>query len=498
MSLMPYTEYNMKSARTRDVTYSYDRTAKANDFGEKAVGSFKLKWLRQHEFAVPRAEQLFLEAEKMYASKGVPIAHTIQVGLTGKGGSHAEGLYWIGSNPPTIQIPPKAFEDANLLHTIIHELGHYFHDKVVPGGMSNAEVFRRYSWACRQKRTQEGGQWDVINRKLKVLNKRYLELQDEVNLRKPLPRKGQVFEFDDWLNGTQYHVKGRMVGKKDSRNILVELIEAPERYVRFQSVYKRGPGPIIFPTNIDSLTYAGKDEAKVKELAEVEAQRAEVFAESEKLKGQHDDRYEVQHHDWLPTTYARKTPAEYFAEMMTTLILGHLKPDPTKWLHSVIKTGEPPEGMDLRVQLREDVTAYSYDRRTAEEVEKTPTELAVGKLSPFVLAWLKNPKAAEKPLFAAYAALTDDERYLLSQDVYETFSNSHGGSTVIAYRIKGNPHHGGAAMTTKKPEHLDPEEMSGYLVRAKDVLAHWGQEELPLGEDLIILKPNAKPLPFES
>lgn len=143
------------------------------------------------------------------------------------------------------------------------------------------------------------------------------------------------------------------------------------------------------------------------------------------------------------------------------------------------------------------VEVYSYDRRAVEEPPPTPTEEALGKLSPFVLAWLKNPHAGEKALFAAYTALTDDEKGLVSQDVYETFSKAHGGSTVIAYKIKGNPHHGGGALTTKKPDHLDPEEMSGFLVRAKDVLAHWGQEELPLGEDLIILKPNARPLPFE-
>ena len=144
---------------------------------------------------------------------------------------------------------------------------------------------------------------------------------------------------------------------------------------------------------------------------------------------------------------------------------------------------------------------YNYDRRTAadEAAEPTPTEAVLTKLSPFVLAWLEKPGAAEKPLFAAYAALSDDEKYLLAEDVRDTFTAAHGGSTVIAYKIKENPHHkGGAALTTKKPAHLQPEEMVGYLVRSKDVLAHWGQEELPLGEDIIILKPNARPLPFES
>ena len=142
------------------------------------------------------------------------------------------------------------------------------------------------------------------------------------------------------------------------------------------------------------------------------------------------------------------------------------------------------------------VTRYSYDRRAAEP-EPTPTQVVLAKILPYVNRWLENPHGAKKPLFAAYEALTDDEKELVREDVQESFSQAHGGSTVIAYKVKGNPHHGGVALTTKKPQHLDPEETVGYLVRAKDVLLHWGQEELSLGEDLIILKPDAKPLPFE-
>lgn len=481
------------SQAEEQVSYSYDRTAKANDFGEKQFGSFTVRYLKQHEpFADPIGKVL-LEAEKMYAAAGVRIPDNIRVALDGRQAGKNRAWYWPGSSPPIFYVAPKAFSEANLLHTVIHELGHYFHDKVVPGGMGNQEVRARYAWAVRQKKTQEGGRVDVLERKARALNKRYIELQDEINLRKPLPRKGEVFEFDDWFNGTQYHVKGRMVGKRDSRTVLVELIEATEKYVRFQSVNQRGPGPLIFPTDIRSLTYAGKDEAKVKELAEVEKERAEIFAELKAGENKPDDRYEVQHHDWLPTTYARKNNDEYFAEMMTTFVLGHLKPDPSRWLLSIVKTGEPPKDLELPSLA----TTYSYDR-SAADTEQTPTEVAIGKLSPLVLAWLKNPHAAEKPLFKAYAALSDDEKGLISQDVYETFSKAHNGSTVIAYKIKENPHHkGGAALTTKKPDHLMPEEMGTYLVRAKDVLAHWGQEELPLGEDIIILKPNARPLPFE-
>jgi hypothetical protein len=143
---------------------------------------------------------------------------------------------------------------------------------------------------------------------------------------------------------------------------------------------------------------------------------------------------------------------------------------------------------------------YSYDRRAAAETETpppSPTQNALGKLSPFVLKWLEDPHGAKEKLFKAYDGLSDDEKELVAEDVRDTFTENHGGSTVIAYKIKGHPHKGGAALTTQKPEHLKPEEMEAYLVRSKDVLLHWGQEELPLGEDIIILKPNAHPLPFE-
>jgi hypothetical protein len=138
------------------------------------------------------------------------------------------------------------------------------------------------------------------------------------------------------------------------------------------------------------------------------------------------------------------------------------------------------------------MAVYSYDRRADTLIKDV-----LVKLAPVVTKWLADPHGSKKKLFVAYEALTEDERELLAQDVRESFTAAHGGTTVIAYKVKGHPHHGGVALTTKKPEHLQPEKTIGYLVRAKDVMFHWGQEELPLGEDIIVLKPNAKPLPFE-
>lgn len=315
------------------------------EIGEKVFGRFKVRYLKQHEGVVDKLGSQLLEAEKAYESAGVPIVHEIQVALTGAGASHALGLYTMGSVPPTIQIAPKSYADPKLVHTLIHELGHYFHDKVVPGGIQNPAIISKHMWAVRQKPTGHGNQVDVLNRKLKSLNDRYFKLNEERSLKKPLPRKGQVFEYDPWVNGKQYHVKGRIVGKRDSRTVNVEIVEAPPEYMERQRIYRRGPGPLIVPEAVAVLTFTGVNEAAVAELEKVEKERHEVHEQLKSLISEgkaNDDRYEVHIHDWVPTTYARKDHFEYFAEMLTTFVLGHLKPEPAEWLKSVLKTGAAP------------------------------------------------------------------------------------------------------------------------------------------------------------
>lgn len=314
-------------------------------FNDKQFGRFTVRYIPQHEEYVDGTGALLLEAEKKYASAGVPIKDNILVALYGRGTAHAQAVYHMGSSPPSIQVSPKAYQDLNLVHTLIHELAHYYHDKVVPGSGQNHTILMKFMWAVRQRRTQEGGARDVLNRKLDGLNKKYLELQEAKYVRKALPRKGQVFEFDKWLNGAQYHLKGRIVGKS-GRFVRVEIVDGPPEYIeRERRMMPRSPPgtPLVIQETVDSLTYAGVDEAKAKELAEVEAARHQVYEELQATKDRTDDRYEVQLHDWVPTTYSRKNQFEWFAELLTTHVLGHLKPAPTEWLMSVIKTGKGPE-----------------------------------------------------------------------------------------------------------------------------------------------------------
>jgi hypothetical protein len=317
----------------------------AVQFNEEQFGRFKVRYIKQHAEHLEEVGKLLLESEQKYQAAGVPLQDNILVALYGGGiGSHAAAVYHMGSSPPAIQVAPKAYEDASFLHTLIHELAHYYHDKVVPGGQNNVEVMTRFMWAMRQKRTQAGGSRDVLKRRLDVLNKRYKELEETQYIHRPLPRKGTVVEYDTWSNGVQYHIKGKIVGKK-GRDVLIEIIEAPEKYLLRSSMYRRGPGPLVVPESASTLTYVGKDEAKERELKEVEKERHEVY---ETLKGEiskPDDRYEVQLHDWVPTTYSRKNHMEWFAELLTTFVLGHLKEEPSKWLLSVIKTGKAPEGL---------------------------------------------------------------------------------------------------------------------------------------------------------
>jgi hypothetical protein len=311
---------------------------------EQKFGRFNVIYPKQHAAFVQPTGELLLEVEKKYQAAGIPLAHNIRVALYGKTvGRSNLAHYIIGSNPPLVEVAPKSFADVNLVHTLIHELGHYVQDKMV--GMHSQTVLLKFMWAMRQKRTQEGGKRDVLTRQLKILNKQYLQLEEEKYIRKPLPRKGEVFEFDPWINGAQYHVKGKIVGKKGP-SALVEVIDAPEGYLKHQSVYRhmytRGP-ELVVPVDIKSLTFAGVDPAKEAELKKVVEERHQVYEKLKSTDGEVDDRYQVQQHEWVPTTYSRKDQYEWFAELVTTLVLGHLKPEPKAWLLSVIETGYGPD-----------------------------------------------------------------------------------------------------------------------------------------------------------
>ena len=115
--------------------------------------------------------------------------------------------------------------------------------------------------------------------------------------------------------------------------------------------------------------------------------------------------------------------------------------------------------------------------------------------------WIHSPSAGKGPLAEAYSGLDDHAKAMLDRDVSAAFEREHGGDEVTAYRYKDRHESAGgmSSLTTEKPAYLSPDKYSAYRVRSSDVLAHYGQSDLPLGgkafghEKELVLKPGAAP-----
>ena len=315
---------------------------------EQDEGSFVVNYLPAHAKALEAIVAKVHKAVAAYGSSGVSFSDKLLVLLEGSGTSKVDAYYWYGRTPPLIQIAPKAYRDPNLIHTLIHELGHYVHDKIVPQGYRNQTVLDQYRWAVSQKSTGEGSIMDTAVRKLKVLEAELRDLEANRTEQKPVPRKGVPFEFSyrDYWTKKEYTLTGKIIGKS-GRILRVEVLNAPPEIRNFEIMPKSNGNPVL-QEPVDVLFYAGPKpevDAKIKSLQE---ERAKLYAVVKSVsRTEEDDRYKSQRHAWVPTAYARKNAREWFAELCTTFILGHAEPEVGAWLKSVIKTGNAPSRLEL-------------------------------------------------------------------------------------------------------------------------------------------------------
>lgn len=310
-------------------------------------GAFVMEYLPAHLKAVEPIAGIVHKAIEMYKASGIPIQHKVLVRLHGRGAAHADALYWPKSHPALMAIAPKAYKDPILFKTVIHEFGHYTHDKIVPGGMGNSEIRLRYYWALKQKATGEGPQLDVLRKKIKVIEDQIKDLDAKRLILKPMPRKGEEFEFDHWSNGVKLHFKGRIVGKSGG-NVRVEILNPEVIPFNQSGYYPKLLGKVTLTVPAKSLLFQGIDPTVDRQIAELTKERNDLIAEARGLaRTEQDDRYESQRHEWAPTQYSRKNSHEWFAELCTTYVLGHLKSPVDKWLLSVIRTGEAPPDLAL-------------------------------------------------------------------------------------------------------------------------------------------------------
>lgn len=310
-------------------------------------GDFIVTYLPRHREVVEPIAAKLHKAIKMCRGKRLPIKDKLIADLSGKGASHADALYWMGRNPPMIRIAPKAFRDPTLVNTLIHELGHYIHDRVVPGGTSNMEIRSKHIWAVKQRSTGEGPRIDVLKREIKTVEAEKRQLEEDMYIYRPAPRKGQVFDFKlrhPMNRAVTYPAQGKIV-KKRGDDIWIEVLSPlPDINPALLKIYRRSPaGNLIINESLKSILYVGVKPDVERKLKELEVHRHELYEEANNLaRTEKDDRYKVQRSAWAPTDYSRKNYMEWFAELCTTLVLGHLEKPVEEWLLSVVRTGKAP------------------------------------------------------------------------------------------------------------------------------------------------------------
>ena len=160
--------------------------------------------------------------------------------------------------------------------------------------------------------------------------------------------------------------------------------------------------------------------------------------------------------------------------------------------------------MRIRKDERDDSGRFSS---TGGGTADTPTpreqfaiDRAERQLYAPVADWVHRPDAAGKEaVFAAYEKLSPADRAAYDAHVVRTFRREHDGDTAVVYRYGERGKMGGASVSTVRPSYLARDKYDAYIVHAKDVLVHYGQEDMPLSgrafghEKEIILRSDAAP-----
>jgi hypothetical protein len=128
---------------------------------------------------------------------------------------------------------------------------------------------------------------------------------------------------------------------------------------------------------------------------------------------------------------------------------------------------------------------------------------AKAKLWEPLIDWIQRPSAGKANLITVYNDLSAHEKTLLDDDVLRVFMKEYGTDTIVVYRYRSAT--SGMSVSDVEPKYLrgllntPSSNYKTFRIHACEVLAHYGQEGLPLGnkqfghEKEIILKPDARP-----
>jgi len=140
--------------------------------------------------------------------------------------------------------------------------------------------------------------------------------------------------------------------------------------------------------------------------------------------------------------------------------------------------------------------------RALDEAPNYDLEDAWGKMYEPLMQWVHQPSQGKKALLDAYNSLLPKEKAAWRVDVEKAVSSAHGSTIIRGYRRHKPGETGGLGLKSmhtdeKAVSYLGRDMYSVYEVPMKAILAHWAQEDSPLGkrsfkhEKEIVLMPNA-------
>lgn len=279
---------------------------------------------------VPVLEEGFSKAERDYASAGFPLKGEVQIVVKGMGWRQRSFF-----TPNYIGIIPHNLTRPDSFHTFIHELAHWYHWNQVSGGFHNEAIIDKFTEVKSEKVTG-GSNYERLQDVLKAKEK---ELE---KLKKSIPR-GTVVKLEDWNDPFRHdykyvrEYKVVKMGDRSGHMTFCELLN-PSPWDIEVNKHTAKPGEFFAKILTQSILEA------VPALAEkAKAMREELSAlwdqsNAYAMGKEKETRYEEVRSEWIPTNYARENPLEWFAELMTTMILHPTSLSDTvqAWFKSVV------------------------------------------------------------------------------------------------------------------------------------------------------------------
>jgi hypothetical protein len=295
----------------------------------------------------PEAEDYMLpfldQVEKDYQAAGFPLRGPVQVLIQGQKGVN-RSRYFPSHN--LVQLLPRHIaKESDGYFTVVHEIAHWFHYNRVKGGEGNRDVRLKYHEALKSLKgvdlSQTGNERERDRAKLVALKFLLEKKRDEASTGL---KRGVIVSVPGptGFQGPWDYIRQFKVLKAPGKKYTTVELLNPSPWDISESAQRGKKAPYIQEEATNTLLYNLHTQSQKDSLSALEKEYDDM-AMSIHRKWKDDtsrrgpEAYENHLADWMPTGYARTNHLEWFAEMMSTLILKPqtLKPEVQEWLHTV-------------------------------------------------------------------------------------------------------------------------------------------------------------------